>query len=92
MKDWDKPAALEALARAHWVAGDLDEARRYAEEGRALTARIEDDDDRAIIEADFATIACIGVPAPSANSGTRVSPSDGRQVESTLTGGSGPRC
>jgi hypothetical protein len=38
------------------VAGDLDEARRYAEEGRELTARIEDDDDRAIIEADFATI------------------------------------
>jgi hypothetical protein len=56
MKDWDRPAALEALARAHWVAGDLDEARRYAEEGRELTARIEDDDDRAIIEADFATI------------------------------------
>jgi DNA-binding transcriptional MerR regulator len=56
MKDWDKPAALESLARAHWVAGDLDEARRYAEEGRALTARIEDEDDRAIIEADFATI------------------------------------
>ncbi len=56
MKDWDRPAALEALARAHWVAGDLDEARRYAAEGRELTARIEDDDDRAIIEADFATI------------------------------------
>jgi DNA-binding transcriptional MerR regulator len=56
MKDWDKPAALEALARAHWVAGDLDEARRYAEKGRTLTARIEDEDDRAIIEADFATI------------------------------------
>ena len=56
MKDWDKPGALEALARAHWVAGDNAEASRYAKVGRELTAKIEDDDDRAIIEADFATI------------------------------------
>lgn len=56
MKDWDKPAALEALARAHWVAGELDEARRYAQLGRELTAKIEDDDDRGIIEADFGSI------------------------------------
>ena len=44
------------MARAHMVAGDLEETRRYAELGRAATARIEDDDDRAVIEADFATI------------------------------------
>jgi DNA-binding transcriptional MerR regulator len=56
MKDWDLPAAYEALARAHLVAGDLDEARRWATLGREATARIEDDDDRAVIEADFATI------------------------------------
>jgi len=56
MKDWDGPAALEALARAHVVAGRLDEARAYLERGRALAARIEDDDDRAIIEADLASI------------------------------------
>ena len=56
MKDWDLPAAYEAMARAHWVAGEADEARRYAELGRDATAAIEDDDDRAIIEADFATI------------------------------------
>ena len=57
MKDWDLPAAYEALARAHMVAGNLDEARTWAELGRAATARIADDDDRAVIEADFATIS-----------------------------------
>jgi DNA-binding transcriptional MerR regulator len=56
MKDWDLPAAYEALARAHTVAGDRGEARRYAELGRAATALIADDDERAVIEADFATI------------------------------------
>jgi len=56
LDDWDLPFAYEAMARAHWVAGDADEARRYAELGRDATAAIEDDDDRAIIEADFATI------------------------------------
>ncbi|HTZ04510.1 MAG TPA: helix-turn-helix domain-containing protein [Gaiellaceae bacterium] len=56
MKDWDLPAAYEAMARALWVAGETDEAARYAVLGRETTAAIEDDDDRAIIEADFATI------------------------------------
>ena len=56
MEDWDLPAAYEALARAHWVAGDPDESRRYLELGREVTARIEDDDDRKLLEADFSTI------------------------------------
>jgi DNA-binding transcriptional MerR regulator len=56
MKDWDLPAAYEAMARAHMVAGDVAETRRYAELGRAATAQIEDEDDRAVMEADFATI------------------------------------
>ena len=56
MEEFDLPAAYEALARAHWVAGDLDESRRYAELGREATAKIADEDDRKIIEADFATI------------------------------------
>jgi DNA-binding transcriptional MerR regulator len=56
MKDWDLPAAYEAMARAHMVAGDVAETRHFAELGRNATARIEDDDDRAIVEADFATI------------------------------------
>jgi len=56
MKDWDLPAAYEAMARAHMVAGDRESARRYYEVGSTATALIEDDDDRRILEADFATI------------------------------------
>ena len=57
MEDWDLPAAYEALARAHLAARDVPEAQRWAEIGRAATERIADDDDRKVIEADFATIA-----------------------------------
>ena len=53
MEDWDLPAALEAVARAHWVAGDLDEARSYAQRGRELAAAIADKHDRVHIEADL---------------------------------------
>jgi DNA-binding transcriptional MerR regulator len=56
MEEFDLPAAYEALGRAHAVAGDTAEAQRYVELGRAATAKIADDDDRAIMEADFATI------------------------------------
>jgi len=56
MEEFDLPAAYEALGRAHSVAGDRAEARRYVELGQAATARIADEDDRAIMEADFATI------------------------------------
>jgi DNA-binding transcriptional MerR regulator len=56
MEEFDLPAAYEALARAHMVAGDVAETRRYAELGRAATAKIADEDDRAVMEADFATI------------------------------------
>ncbi len=56
MEDWDLAAAYEALARAHLVAGNRDESGRYAELGRVRTALISDEDDRRIMEADFATI------------------------------------
>jgi hypothetical protein len=56
MEEWDLPAAYEAVARAHSVGGDLDEARRYVELGRQAASRIEDAEDRAPLEADFATI------------------------------------
>jgi DNA-binding transcriptional MerR regulator len=57
MEDWDLPGAYEALARANSVAGNLDEARDWAERGRAATAAIADEDERKVMEADFATIA-----------------------------------
>lgn len=56
MEEFDLPAAYEALARAHLVAGDLSEARRYRELGLEATGTIADEDDRRIMETDFATI------------------------------------
>jgi hypothetical protein len=56
MEEFDLPAAYEALARAHLVAGDLSEARRYRELGVAETAKIADEEDRRIMEADLSTI------------------------------------
>jgi DNA-binding transcriptional MerR regulator len=53
---WDLPAAYEALARAHLAAGHGEEAAHWAKLGRDATARIEDADERAVMEADFATI------------------------------------
>ena len=58
IEDWDEPAAREALARANAVAGDLVEARRQAALGRELAARIADEEDRMMIEADLAEIPC----------------------------------
>ena len=56
MEEFDLPAAYEALGHAYSLAGDLTEAGRYVELGRAETAKIVDDDDRQLMEADFATI------------------------------------
>ena len=60
MAEFDLPGAYEALARAHALAGDRDEARRYLALGRAEAAKIQDEDDRGIIEADLATVAIPG--------------------------------
>jgi hypothetical protein len=49
-------SAHEALARAYAVLGDLDAARRERDLSYALAVNLEDDDDRAVIEADLATL------------------------------------
>jgi hypothetical protein len=54
--DFDLAFAHEAMARAHWVAGDHDEARRYAALAQESGAAIEEDDDREIFQADLATL------------------------------------
>ncbi len=56
MADWDLSGAYEALARAHAIAGDGDEAERYRALGIEALARIGQPEDRAPIEADLATI------------------------------------
>jgi DNA-binding transcriptional MerR regulator len=55
--DWDLAFAYEALARAHAVAGDKDEARRWLELARLASADIAEDDDRELLLSDLETIS-----------------------------------
>ena len=57
VEDWDLPAAHEALARAHLVAGELDLARVHLDRARAACAAIADADDRIPIEADVEALS-----------------------------------
>jgi len=54
--DWDVPAALEGLARAQSVAGDLAAAAATLAKGREAAAAIADPEDRQLIESDLASI------------------------------------
>jgi len=54
--DWDLAFAFEALARAHAVAGDRAQARRYTDRALAAVSDIADEEDRALVLADLATI------------------------------------
>jgi len=56
MADWDLPFAHEALARAHALAGERSEAERHLARARELAAAVTDEDDRAQVESDLATI------------------------------------
>ncbi len=53
MDDWDRAGALEALARAHLTAGEMEEARRNYELARTETAQIGNREDRKHLEADL---------------------------------------
>lgn len=55
-EDWDRASALEAMARAHTVAGDRAEAERYRALAAAELPRIAEADDREVIENDLASI------------------------------------
>jgi hypothetical protein len=56
LEDWDLPYAYEGLARAHAVAGETDEAARFAARARELGAQIADAEDREHLESDLATL------------------------------------
>jgi hypothetical protein len=56
MEDWDLPYAHEALARAHALAGEADEAGRHAAAARELAAGVVGAQDREHLEADLATL------------------------------------
>jgi hypothetical protein len=57
LEDFDLPAMHEALARAHLVAGNREEALHRLRMARDLCAEIVDPEDREIIEAQIDSIA-----------------------------------
>lgn len=63
IEDWDLPFAYEALARAHAVAGDAEEADRLRLLAEAAAEKVEDANDRALVLADLATLTLSGVRA-----------------------------
>ena len=54
--DWDLGFAYESLARAHAVAGDAAEPRRWLEQARSAAAEIAEDGNRQLLLADLETI------------------------------------
>jgi hypothetical protein len=56
LDEFDLPFAYEALARAHAVADDEEEARHWLARARDAGEAISDEDDRALLEADLETI------------------------------------
>jgi DNA-binding transcriptional MerR regulator len=56
MEAWDLPFAYEALARAHALAGAAPDSRTWLARAREAGALIEDEEDRAHLESDLATI------------------------------------
>ena len=56
LEEFDLPFAFEAMARAHAVAGDEAHAREWLTRAQAAGEEIGDEDDRALLAADLATI------------------------------------
>jgi hypothetical protein len=56
LEDWDLPYAYEALARANLVAGNEEEAKRFAAQARERGERVADAEDREHLESDLATL------------------------------------
>ena len=56
LEEFDLPFAFEAMARAHAVAGDETQAREWLARASAAAEEIGDEDDRALLAADLATI------------------------------------
>ncbi len=54
--DWLFASTAEGLARAHFRAGDLDEGARWEAEATRLVARIVDEEERALIAGQLASL------------------------------------
>ena len=57
-EDFDLPFAFEALARAHAVAGEPEEAERWCTMARAAAELIADAEDRELVFRALATVPC----------------------------------
>jgi hypothetical protein len=56
LEDWDLPYAHEALARAHRLAGDSDEAERHSAQASELAKNVAGEKDREHLLEDLATL------------------------------------
>lgn len=56
LPDWLQASACEAMARAHLVAGDRAATAEWKRRAEEALARVEDADDREVVEQDLATL------------------------------------
>ena len=56
VEEWDLPFAFEALARAHAVAGDLAESKRFEALARACGEEMADPESVQLLLADLSTL------------------------------------
>ena len=52
--DWDRAFALEVVARAHSIAGNMDTARQLRREAEAVCRAVADAEDREVVERELA--------------------------------------
>ena len=55
-EDWDLPSAQQGMAHAQLVAGDREEALRWGGRARAALERVEDPEDRELIESQISEL------------------------------------
>jgi hypothetical protein len=58
--DFDLAYAYEAMARAHALAGEAEQAARYEAQARRAGERIAEEDDRELFANDLATLRSSG--------------------------------
>lgn len=57
-KDWDMPFIYEALARAHAVAGNKDECKKYKDLAQKSTDAVEGEEDKKICQGELDNVSC----------------------------------
>jgi hypothetical protein len=57
-KDWDLPFIYEALARAHVVAGNKSECKKYKDLAQKTTDAVEGEEDKKICQGELDKVEC----------------------------------